>query len=116
MSPRDSFEYRLKSSAGLDSDSCYDIPINVKNGLSYHILDAGWISPKDNEFRAFVEDDERYRVHWDEFVSGEDGTFSGSLMFLPKDPLPHMDHFNSQTKNSQTESMTPVRFGEARQR
>jgi hypothetical protein len=110
MSPRDSFEFRLKSRTECRSSLCFDIPTDVKKGLSYQVCGADCISPKDKEFRAFVEDDNRYRVHWGCFVKSESGTFSGSLMFIPKDPLPHMHHFCSQTKtlHPETGSQAPL--------
>jgi hypothetical protein len=96
MTPKESFEFRLRSERvvgpGLswdpgeeeeESEKGYDYTIYF--GTNY------WLC---GDFMQFVEDDDRYTVEWGEtalpFCHDDSSIGTMPVAFLPKEPAPHM--------------------------
>jgi hypothetical protein len=90
MSPKDSFTFRLASRALFEKGPSFENPKAVENGLAYPASDIDWQFLFDEDFKTFVEDDDRYNVHWGSFVESGNGQLHGTIIFEPKSPLPHM--------------------------
>jgi hypothetical protein len=99
LSPQASFEFRLQSRIHYRHVPCCVNTSPVEKGIAYNVTDADWLSLDREEIRKFVEDDNRYKVDWGNFFDFDFDTKSGTIVFMPKDQLPHMGRL-TETKDS----------------
>jgi hypothetical protein len=117
LSPQESFEFRLQSRIDFRHVPCYANASPVEQGFAYHVTGVDWLSLDGEEIRKFVEDDNRYNVDWGNFFDFNDESKSGTVVFMPKDPLPHMARLNESNDSSASDPPPDIQnLGKPRKR
>ena len=92
LSPQESFEVRLLYCIGRHDSPYYAYILyksNVINGVAYNFTNDDWLCFNEKA-RAFVENDDRYVVHWRLACKYRVDMYRNTIIFMPKVPLPHM--------------------------
>jgi hypothetical protein len=100
LSPQASFEFRLQSRIDFRHVPCCANASPVEKGIAYNVTEVDWLSLDGEEIRKFVEDDNRYQVDWGNIFNFDVHNKSGTVVFMPKDPLPHMGRLRELNDSS----------------